>query len=44
MERLHDEVALHPAILRQHAQAISVEDAHHAHLGAVHAPAIKTQV
>ena len=37
---LHNEVAHHAAIIRQHAQPIGVEDPHHPDLHAVHALAI----
>ena len=40
---LHNEVAHNPAVIRQHAWAIGVEDARHPHLNAVHALIVETK-
>ena len=42
-QRLHDEVAHHAAVIRQHARPVGVEDPHHANLRAVHALVVETQ-
>ena len=42
-ERLHDEVADHPAVIGVHARSIGIEDAHHANVEFVLAVVIEEQ-
>ena len=40
---LNNEIAYHPAVIREHARAVGVEDTRHTHLHPIHALVVETE-